>query len=101
MVSFSATPRFFSLVIASAARQLNHTDVHGLSRIFSELDTNNDGVLDQQEVLDAFYSVFGFEHVDVEQVKQVFSRLDLNATGKITYTEFCAAAMGQEMGTQD
>jgi len=101
MVSFSATPRFFSLVIASAARQLNHTNVHRLSRVFSDLDTNNDGVLDEQEVLNAFYSVFGTEHVDVEQVKQVFSRLDLNATGKITYTEFCAAAMGREMGTQD
>jgi len=35
------------------------------------------------------------------QVEQVFAKLDLDGTQKISYTEFCAAAMGEELCMQD
>jgi calcium-dependent protein kinase len=101
MVRFSSTPRFYSLVMASAARQLDHMKAHHLTRCFNAIDTNHDGHLDVAEIRYAFEAAFGKSSQEVCQVQQMFSRLDLDGTGNITFTEFCAACMSDDVRNRE
>eukprot|EP00929_Paragymnodinium_shiwhaense_P014207 TRINITY_DN1220_c0_g1_i1.p1 TRINITY_DN1220_c0_g1~~TRINITY_DN1220_c0_g1_i1.p1 ORF type:complete len:619 (+),score=151.36 TRINITY_DN1220_c0_g1_i1:237-2093(+) len=92
---FSHAPDFFSICVASVARQLDHTHLRNVQSVFCELDTNSDGVLDLAEMRVGFQTVFG-ENMTVQEVDDIFSRLDLDDTGQITYTEFSAAGIGQD-----
>mmetsp|Transcript_28140 Transcript_28140/g.51556 ORF Transcript_28140/g.51556 Transcript_28140/m.51556 type:complete len:603 (-) Transcript_28140:351-2159(-) len=101
MLQAGKVSRFFSICMASAARQLDNRSLHSIRNIFSELDRNCDGVLSLSEVQEAFWQSFGKDHEVLAQVEQVFAKLDLDGTQKISYTEFCAAAMGEELCMQD
>jgi len=101
IVSFSSAPRFFSLLVASAARQLDHSNVKSIRQVFNELDANHDGVLDLQEVQAAFVATFGEDSQEVRQIEHIFNKLDLDGRQRLTYTEFCAAAMGEDDRLQE
>merc|ERR1712113_621312 len=64
-------------------------------RTFCTLDTNGDGVLQLQEVQAGFARAFGDDLESIAEVDAMFERLDLDGTGSITYTEFCAAGIGE------
>jgi len=101
MVSFSNAPRIFSLVMASATRQLNHSNSTMMRKVFDTLDTNHDGVLQVDELKTALVSVFGPSSPEVSQVQHIFNKLDLDGRGRLTYTEYCAAAMSEDERLQD
>lgn len=101
MKQFSRTSQFFSLCVASVARQLDHKSLRDVHKVFSELDTNGDGVLELQEVKAGFEKMFGKNSEQVKDVEAMFSRLDLDGSGKIDYTEFCAAGIGERMSTEE
>merc|ERR1719498_1160136 len=101
MVSFSNAPRFFSLVMASATRQLNHANSTMMRKVFDTLDTNHDGVLQVEEFKAALVTVFGPSSHEVSQVQHIFNKLDLDGRGRLTYTEYCAAAMSEDERLQD
>jgi Ca2+-binding EF-hand superfamily protein len=101
IVRFSEAPRFFSLVMSSAARQLDHSNSGHMSEVFQLLDTNHDGVLDRQELRNAFNHIFGESSNEANQIQQVFHKLDLDGTGKLTYTEFCTAGMEEDVRMQE
>jgi len=92
---FRQTSDFFSLCAASVARQGDHSTLEGLGEIFCMLDRNCDGVLDLEELRDGFRSSFGDASNLVHEVEDIFMHLDLDGTGRITYTEFCAAALDE------
>merc|ERR1719191_2006348 len=73
MVRLSRTPRLYSLVMASAARQMDHTKVPHLTKVFNVLDRNHDGVLDMAESRAALESAFGQSSQEVCQVQQIFN----------------------------
>lgn len=50
--NFSNTSQFFSLCVASVARQLDHRSLRDVHKVFCEMDTNGDGVLELKEVKD-------------------------------------------------
>merc|ERR1711963_848645 len=50
MKQFSRTSQFFSVCVASVARQLDHQSLRDVQRVFKELDVNGDGVLELHEV---------------------------------------------------
>merc|ERR1719162_2540258 len=101
MKQFSTTSQFFSLCVASVARQLDHKSLRDVHKVFSELDTNGDGVLELQEVKAGFEKMFGKNSEQLKDVEAMFSRLDLDGSGKIDYTEFCAAGIGERMSTEE
>jgi len=101
MLHFTQTSRFFSLVASSAARQLDHSQSSLMSRVFNELDTNHDGVLDRIEMRAAFEAAFGENSNEVKQIQEMFHKLNLDGTGKITYTEFCCSGMGEDVHMQE
>lgn len=100
MVSFSSFPRFFSLLVTSAARQSEHSNVNTIRKVFNELDVNHDGVLELPEVQAAFEETYGQDSDEVRQIQHIFNKLDLDGRGRLTYTEFCAAAMGEDERVQ-
>jgi len=101
MKQFSKTSQFFSLCVASVARQLDHHRLRDVHRVFCEMDTNRDGVLELNEVKAGFEKIFGKESQEVQQVEAMFARLDLDGSGQIDYTEFCAAGIGERMSTEE
>merc|ERR1719330_1076657 len=62
-----------------------------LTRLFSILDTNKDGVLDQSE-LECGLHRLGFEWLKEKQIAGIIKRSDLDQNGVIDFEEFCKAA---------
>lgn len=91
---------FFSLCVASVARQLDHSSLKNVHKVFADMDTNGDGVLELHEVKAGFERLFGKDSPQALQVEEMFEKLDLDGSGTIDYTEFCAAGIGEQMSTQ-
>lgn len=98
---FSNTCHFFSLCVASVARQLDHKSLRDVHKVFCQLDTNGDGVLSLSEVKIGFEKIFGKDSDQFRDVERMFERLDLDGSGTIDYTEFCAAGIGERMSTEE
>jgi len=98
---FSHAPDFLSICVASVARQLDHRSLDNVYRVFCSLDANGDGVVELGELRAGFVLVFGEDSDEVAEVDDTFSRLDLDHTGLISYTEFCAAGIGESSYTQE
>jgi len=101
MKQFSSTSHFFSLCVASVARQLDHRSLRDVHKVFCEMDANGDGVLELQEVKTGFEKIYGKDSDECKEVEEMFRRLDLDGSGTIDYTEFCAAGIGERMSTQE
>lgn len=101
MRQFSNTSQFFSLCVASVARQLDHRSLRDVHRVFCDMDTNGDGVLELSEVKAGFEKIFGKGSKELDEVEEMFARLDLDGSGHIDYTEFCAAGIGERMSTEE
>jgi len=95
MEHFSHAPDFLSICVASMAKQLDHRSLDNVYRVFCRLDRDGDGVLELEEVKAGFVEVYGAASEEVASVDEIFRKLDLDGTGRITYTEFCAAAIGE------
>lgn len=98
---FSHAPDFLAICVTSLAKQLDHRSLDNVYRVFSRLDTDGNGMLTLKEVRAGFKEVFGNEEANMEEVDEMFSRLDLDGTGIISYTEFCAAGIGEQSYTQE
>jgi len=99
--NFSNSSQFFSFCVALVARQLDHRSLRDVHRVFCEMDTNGDGVLELQEVKEGFERIFGADSEQVRGVEEMFTRLDLDGSGTIDYTEFCAAGIGERLSTEE
>ncbi|CAE7233697.1 CPK3 [Symbiodinium natans] len=100
---FSRAPDFFSFCVASVARQLDHRSLSSIRDAFFMLDQNCDGILDMEELCRGYATAFHPDDpgaVSEAEVQEIFSYLDLDGSGRITFTEFCAAGLGED-GYQD
>lgn len=98
---FSNASELFSLCAASVARQLDHRRLHDVNRVFCEMDTNGDGVLELKEIRRGFERIFGKDCEELNDLEWMFHRLDLDGSGMIDYTEFCAAGIGMRMNMEE
>lgn len=101
MRRFSNTSHFFSVCVASVARQLDHRQLRGVHKVFCEMDANSDGMLSLDEVRTGFEKIFGADSEQVRDVEEMFRKLDLDGSGSIDYTEFCAAGIGEHVSMQE
>mmetsp|Transcript_363 Transcript_363/g.809 ORF Transcript_363/g.809 Transcript_363/m.809 type:complete len:641 (+) Transcript_363:166-2088(+) len=99
--SFSTGSSFFSFCVALMAKQLDHRSLRHVHRVFCEMDTNGDGVLELKELREGFVHVFGEGSETTEAVEEIFHRLDLDGSGTIDYTEFCAAGIGERLSNEE
>jgi calcium-dependent protein kinase len=92
---------FISICRASAAQQVDQTRLRNIAKVFRKLDSNNDGCLDHAEFVKGFEEVYGPESLESQEASDLFDMLDLNGAGSLGYTEFCVAALDDEMFAQD
>mmetsp|Transcript_8033 Transcript_8033/g.17411 ORF Transcript_8033/g.17411 Transcript_8033/m.17411 type:complete len:565 (+) Transcript_8033:125-1819(+) len=101
MKQFSAASHFYSICVSSVARQLDHSNLRDVHKVFSDLDANGDGVLDVHEVRTGFKKIFGEKSEQLQGIEEMFASLDLDGSGTIDYTEFCAAGIGEHLSQQE
>uniref|UniRef100_A0A7S2L2Z8 Non-specific serine/threonine protein kinase n=1 Tax=Zooxanthella nutricula TaxID=1333877 RepID=A0A7S2L2Z8_9DINO len=90
---FSKSSPLASICAAAVAKQLDHRSLKEVSKVFSDMDTNGDGVLELAEVHAGFERLFGPGSPELRDIDEVFSRLDFDGSGCVSYTEFCAAGL--------
>jgi len=93
--NFTHTSDFVSICVASVARQLDHNSLRDVHRVFSDMDENGDGVLELDEVKAGFQKILGDNSPDMLEIEAMFQKIDLDGSGKIDYSEFCAAGVGE------
>jgi len=98
---FSTSSHLYILCMAVLARQVGHQNLRSVHKVFCELDTNKDGILEIDEFRRGFERVFGAGSVEMESVDQVFTCLDLDRNGTVDYTEFCAASISEHVKMQE
>jgi len=98
---FNNTSRFVSLCTGVVARQLDHEKIKDVKQVFRQMDTNGDGMLDFQEIKAGFEKILGSDSCSTAELEEMFHRIDMDKSGKIDYTEFCAAGIGQHCLLED
>jgi len=82
------------LCVTTVAKQMDHTQLKKIHQVFAECDVNGDGTLSAEEIAACQKKLLG-DGQDQEELKQLFDMLDLDGSGEVDYTEFCAAAIGE------
>ena len=78
-----------------ASQLVGDKDKKELKSLFQAMDSNGDGMLSKEEMLDGCKKVFG-ESFTKEQVEEIFSKVDTDKSGFIDYNEFILASMSEE-----
>lgn len=78
-------------LLEMVASTLTHEQVAEQLSMFSQLDADNNGVVDYQELRAAIHEVH--PELDDHEVSQLFSAIDMNRSGNIDCTEFVAATI--------
>jgi len=66
-----------------------------LAKIFKAMDTNGDGRLSRQEILDGYEEHFN-KQLDEDQLDKLFMSVDIDNSGFIDYSEFIMACMNDK-----
>ena len=64
-----------------------------LKAAFDELDADKSGSLEFKD-LKTLVDKFGIEGVTDEQLKEIIEKVDSSGDGKVSFEEFCTAALG-------
>mmetsp|Transcript_17473 Transcript_17473/g.17399 ORF Transcript_17473/g.17399 Transcript_17473/m.17399 type:complete len:193 (+) Transcript_17473:947-1525(+) len=94
--TFRVEQKLQRAVLTYIASQIsNKEEIKKLGEAFRDMDTNGDGKLSKEEVLEAFYSLGGngFSQKDIEDI---IKQVDVNNSGYIDYTEFIMATARKE-----
>ena len=76
------------MAMMAVAQDLSGPQLAKLQQTFDEIDTNNLGTINKEEMLQALEGI-----MPVKDAINIFDGLDFDKTGKIRYGEFLAAAM--------
>ncbi|OXB73722.1 UNVERIFIED_CONTAM: hypothetical protein H355_014957 [Colinus virginianus] len=91
---FQGLSRLKKLALTVIAQHLDDSEIEGLKQVFTQLDTEGDGVLTAEEIRR------GIERSGVHLppdlvLEDVLREVDMTGTGSIDYTEFIAACLHQ------
>ena len=67
---------------------------HELEKQFKDWDTNGDGVLSKEEIVNGYKKAYG--KVDENEIDNMIKSIDLDGNGVIDYNEFLVCSMNKE-----
>ena len=71
-----------------------------LQIVFKELDENQDGKLQYEEVLKGYEQYYGLDEAR-EEVERIFKLVDVDNSGEIDFSEFVTATVNRNALMQD
>jgi len=99
--NFDASSAALAEYAFQVARHLDQRSVRRLQEVFQALDTNADGELSKRALQAGFERVFGADSDELRDVDAHFVHADLTGSGFLSFTEFCAVALGGQLCAQD
>ena len=96
MKNFRATEKLQHAVLAFISSQLSSKeDTRQLADTFKAIDTNGDGKLSKQELLEEFLKTMTEEQA-ADEVERIFGSADMDQNGYLDYSEFLTATLKKE-----
>lgn len=86
------------LCVTTIARQMDHTQLKKIHQVFADCDKDHNGTLSAEEIANVQKKLLG--ESDGGEIAQLFDMLDLDGSGEVDYTEFCAAALGENFSNK-
>ena len=65
-----------------------------LQKAFKALDTNSDGKLSREELIEGYRKIYG--ELAEEEVDRILSRVDADGSGEIDYSEWVVATINKK-----
>ncbi|EAS04135.3 calcium-dependent kinase (macronuclear) [Tetrahymena thermophila SB210] len=94
---FAAKNKLRIAILNLMANQvLNTQDKIELVKHFESLDTNGDGMLSKEELIEGYTKLLGDQLKAKQTVENVFNDLDLDGSGKVEFSEFLVACLQKE-----
>ena len=74
---------------------LSKKEKNDLLELFQQFDTNGDGVLSKQEILNGYKQLMPFDDAEKE-VERIMNEVDIDKSGTIDYNEFVLATINKQ-----
>ena len=74
---------------------LSKEEKNDLLELFQQFDTNGDGVLSKEEILNGYKTLMPFEDAEKE-VERIMNEVDIDKSGTIDYNEFVLATINKQ-----
>jgi calcium-dependent protein kinase len=95
MKKFKKNKTLEKTVISFIINQLVRKDERNeLEKQFKEWDTNGDGVLSKEEIINGYKKTYG--KVDEHEIENMIDSIDLDGNGVIDYNEFLTCSMNKD-----
>ncbi|CAD8071877.1 unnamed protein product [Paramecium sonneborni] len=93
---FQATSEFRTAIVQYIISQMtNHKEIEDLQHTFQSLDSNRDGVLSKEELIQGYKRIMKNQEQAELQAERILEEIDKNLSGQIDYSEFIMASINQ------
>ncbi|EGR32359.1 protein kinase domain protein [Ichthyophthirius multifiliis] len=98
LCQFQAKSKLRAAILQLMANQvINTQEKEQMVQYFDSLDTNGDGMLSREELIQGYTNFLNGDFIKAQQiVEDSFKDLDLDGSGKVEFTEFLVASLQKE-----
>eukprot|EP00397_Hematodinium_sp_SG-2012_P014576 GEMP01014821.1.p1 GENE.GEMP01014821.1~~GEMP01014821.1.p1 ORF type:complete len:638 (+),score=97.96 GEMP01014821.1:198-2111(+) len=102
LMTYSSLSKFEKAVMMVIAHGAHSRDLEELRKMFMQLDVNNSGRLDKDEMANGFHKITGAtSYLTTEELDAVFDHINLSGTGEISYTEWLTVCVSRSLLQQE